>query len=101
MPDIEPNAILKWWTLERKYTMESEIATMIFISHHTTVKVPDVFGYQTAIDHNLVKLPYLVMECIQGNMLFDMGGPEKLTIEQKGKVRRSIANIQVGSVKLS
>jgi hypothetical protein len=93
--DIEPNAILTWWTPERKYTMESEIATMMYLAHHATVRVPIVFRYQTAIERNAVKLPYLVMECIQGNMLFDMGGPDQLTAEQRGKIRGSIANIQV------
>lgn len=75
--------------------MESEIATMKFIAQTTDILVPKVFGYQTFIDGNPVRLPYLLMQCIEGNMLFDLGGPSVLTVDQRAKIRRSIASIQV------
>ncbi|KAB5582236.1 hypothetical protein GE09DRAFT_1210888 [Coniochaeta sp. 2T2.1] len=58
----------RWWTSEEKFAMESEIATMIYVARNT--------------------------DCIEGNMLFDLGGPEILTDEQKAKIRRSVASIQ-------
>ncbi|KAK2859897.1 hypothetical protein FQN49_004596 [Arthroderma sp. PD_2] len=83
-----------WWTAERRFTMESEIATMKYIAKSTEIPVPAVFGYKCSLDKNLVKLPYLLMECIEGNMLYDLGGPGILNDEQKNKIRKSIAAIQ-------
>jgi hypothetical protein len=91
----DQNEILKWWTAERRFTMESEIATMKFIAKSTGIPVPTIFGYRTSIDGNPVKLPYMLMQCIRGNMLFDLGGPGILTSEQKSRIRKSIASIQV------
>jgi hypothetical protein len=38
------------------------------------------------------------MQCIKGNMLYDMGGPDILTCEQKEKIRSSVASIQVFTI---
>ena len=92
-PDQEE--ILKWWTAERRFTMESEIATMKFIAESTDIPVPTIFGHRTSIEGNPVKLPYMLMQCIRGNMLFDLGGPGILTSEQKSRIQKSIASIQV------
>jgi hypothetical protein len=87
--------IFKWWTVERRFTMESEIATMKYVAKFTDILVPTIFGYRTSIDGNAVKLPYILMQCIRGNMLYDLGGPSILTSEQKSRIRKSIASIQV------
>jgi aminoglycoside phosphotransferase (APT) family kinase protein len=75
--------------------MESEIATMKFISQATDIPVPRVFTYNTGLEGNPVGLLYLLMECIEGSMLFDLGGPSILTKEQSTKFRKLIATIQV------
>jgi hypothetical protein len=51
--------------------MESEIATMKYIVEFTTSLVPTIFGFVSSIDGNPVKLPYVLMQCIRGNMLYD------------------------------
>ena len=86
---------LKWWTAERRFTMESEIATMKYYAECTDIPVPTIFGYRTSIAGNTVKLPYMLMQCIRGNMLFDLGGPGVLNHEQRSRIRKSIALIQV------
>lgn len=91
----DQSEILKWWTAERRFTMESEIATMKFIAKSTSIPIPTIFGYRISIDGNPVKLPYMLMQCMRGNMLFDLGGPGILTNEQKSRIRKSIASIQV------
>lgn len=91
-PVLAPDS--SWWTNERQFTMESEIATMKFISQSTDIPVPRVFAYNTGLEQNPVGLPYLLMECIEGNMLYDLGGPNVLTEEQQIKLRKSIASIQ-------
>ena len=91
----DQSEILKWWTAERQFTMESEIATMKYYAECTDIPVPTIFGYRTSIDGNTVKLPYMLMQCIRGNMLFDLGGPGILNNEQKSGIRKSIASIQV------
>ncbi|OJD24731.1 hypothetical protein ACJ73_03910 [Blastomyces percursus] len=93
-PSICCDGDTKWWTAERRFTMESEIATMRYIAESTSIPVPKVFGHRTYIKGNPVKLPYMLMECIRGNMLFDLGGPEILTADQRRKIRKSIASIQ-------
>lgn len=84
-----------WWTAERRFTMESEIATMKYMAKYTTIPVPAIFGYKSSIDGNPVKLPYMLMQCIKGNMLFDLGGPDILNDKQRCSIRKSIASIQV------
>jgi hypothetical protein len=91
----DQDEILKWWTAERRFTMESEIAAMEFYAESTDIPVPTIFGHRTSIDGNPVKLPYMLMQYIRGNMLFDLGGPGILTDEQKKRIRKSIASIQV------
>ncbi|KID94310.1 Protein kinase-like domain protein, partial [Metarhizium majus ARSEF 297] len=91
-PVPEPDS--SWWTSGKQFTMESEIATMKFISQSTDIPVPRVFAYNTGLEKNPVGLPYLLMECIEGNMLYDLGGPNVLTEEQRIKLRKSIASIQ-------
>ncbi|KAI9742400.1 MAG: hypothetical protein M1818_003933 [Claussenomyces sp. TS43310] len=88
------NGRLKWWTAERRFTMESEIATMKYITEFTDIPIPTIFGHRTSIEGNPVKLPYMLMQCIRGNMLFDLGGPGILNNEQKSRIRKSIALIQ-------
>jgi hypothetical protein len=43
----DQNKILKWWTAERQFTMESEIATMKYIAKFTDIPVPTIFGHGT------------------------------------------------------
>lgn len=54
--------------------MESGIVTMKFIAEFTDIPVPTIFGHRTSIEGNPVKLPYMLIQCIRGNMLFDLGG---------------------------
>ncbi|KAH8882420.1 kinase-like protein [Thozetella sp. PMI_491] len=92
------------WTEGARLHMESEIATMIYISRYTDIPVPKVFHYNTRTEGNPVKVPYILMECIEGNILPDLipGGRTLLTDEQKAKIRVSVASIQckVASVPL-
>jgi hypothetical protein len=49
----------------KQHITESEIATMRYVREHTTIPVPEVYGYDTGTD-NLAKTPYILMECIPG-----------------------------------
>lgn len=91
----DPEKIVKWWTENRRYMMESEVATMKYIKSRTKIPVPVVFDYMTVLENNPVRLPFMLMQCIRGNMLFDIGGPDVLTDEQKTIVREAIASTQV------
>lgn len=75
--------------------MQSEIATMKHIAKTTNIPVPEVFGYNICLDANPVGLPYILMHCIEGNMIFDLGGPGVLNPEQSERLHQSIASIQV------
>jgi hypothetical protein len=78
--------------------MESEIATMKYITKFTDIPVPTIFGRRAFIDGNPVKLPYMLMQGIRGNMLFDLGGPGILTGEQKSRIRKSMASYRFGEL---
>jgi len=93
--NFDPDTRSAWWTAERKFTMESEIATMKHIATTTSLPVPTVFGYQTSIDSNPVKLPYVLMQCIRGNTLYDLGGSDILNSKQRKTIRMSVAAVQV------
>ncbi|CRK23650.1 hypothetical protein BN1708_013747 [Verticillium longisporum] len=82
------------WNSQRRFTMESEIATMIHISSKTNIPIPEVFGYDTSMEGNPAGLPFILMQCIQGNTVFDMGGPQILNSLQKTMVLESIASMQ-------
>ncbi|KND89022.1 Altered inheritance of mitochondria protein 9, mitochondrial [Tolypocladium ophioglossoides CBS 100239] len=94
MPSPNPESEGSWWTSEQQFTMQSEIATMKYIAKTTNIPVPEVFGYNICVDANPVGLPYMLMHCIEGNMLYDLGGPCILNSEQSERVRKSIASIQ-------
>lgn len=80
---------------------QSEIATMKYVAEATTIPVPEIFGYNIDLDMNPVGLSYILMHCIEGNMIFDLGGLEVLNPEQRAKLDQSIASIQVCSLEPS
>jgi isoamyl acetate esterase len=49
----------------KQHITESEIATMRYVKQHTTIPVPEVYGYDTTAD-NPAKCPYILMEGIHG-----------------------------------
>lgn len=49
----------------KQHITESEIATMKYVRQHTTIPVPEVYGYDTGTD-NPARSPYILMECIRG-----------------------------------
>jgi hypothetical protein len=56
---------------------------MKYYAECTDIPVPTIFGYRTSIDGNSVKLPYMLMQYIRGNMLFDLRRPGILNTERK------------------
>ncbi|KAH8656424.1 hypothetical protein BGZ61DRAFT_188965 [Ilyonectria robusta] len=95
MPSSNTKSNGSWWTRERQFTMQSEIATMKHIAKTTNIPVPEVFGYNICLDANPVGHPYILMHCIEGNMIFDLGGPGVLNPEQSERLHQSIASIQM------
>lgn len=49
----------------KQHLMESEIATMKYVRQHTSIPVPEVYAFDTTCE-NPAKLPYILMECING-----------------------------------
>lgn len=89
LPDSEEQ-----WTPEELFVMESEIATMKYIANSTEIPIPKVYAYScTAKNH--VKTPFLLMQCIQGNMLYDLGGQSALDAEKRLQMCKTLAWIQV------
>ncbi|KAM0415906.1 hypothetical protein ACHAPT_013117 [Fusarium lateritium] len=79
--------------------MLSEIATMKHIAKTTNIPVPEVFGYDCCLAANPAGLPYMLMSCIEGNMLADLGHePDE---HQRERLHRSILSIQFQLLKTS
>jgi hypothetical protein len=87
--------IRKWQIAKRQFTIESKIEIMKCFANFTNIPIPKIFGHIMSINRNPIKLPYILMKCIRGNMLFDLETSGILITEQKYKVRKSIALIQV------
>lgn len=74
--------------------MESEIATMKYIANNTEIPVPKVYAHSCTAK-NQVKTPFLLMQCIQGNMLYDLGGQSALDAQKRLQMCQKLAWIQV------
>lgn len=89
--------------------MLSELAAMRFLTEHTDIPVPKVLAYNVNKEANLVNGQWMLVECIKGNTLSDLGycgpigfsspdGLRELNDEQKAKVRKGLASLQVCSL---
>ncbi|KAL2366033.1 hypothetical protein RJZ56_001037 [Blastomyces dermatitidis] len=52
-----------------KEKMRSEIATMKYIAEKTTIPIPHLHGYSINSDDNILGLPFMLMEYIEGKTL--------------------------------
>jgi hypothetical protein len=66
---------------KQRFTIESEIITIKYYVNITNILIPKIFGHIISIDRNPIKLPYILIEYIRGNILFDLRSPSILTIE--------------------
>ena len=47
----------------------SEVATMKYVAHNTSIKVPEVYDWDCTV-HNPIKIPYILMERLPGQHLY-------------------------------
>jgi hypothetical protein len=87
--------IRKWQIAKRQFTIEGKIAIIKCFANFTNILIPKIFGHIISINRDPIKLPYILMEYIRGHILFDLKDSGILITEQKYKVRKSIALIQV------
>ena len=71
--------------------VETEVATMKFVSEHTDIPVPDVFHYSPNCQTS-VEWPYILMSKAPGVSLRSIGW-SSLTVAQQCIVMRELANI--------
>lgn len=87
--------VMEWsWGIKEKHEMESEIATMTYVREHTQIPIPHVFGYNLRLAENPVNFPYILMECLKGNVydeLISVGPTEEIW----SRVRSILAWVQV------
>ncbi|KAJ6498725.1 hypothetical protein DFH09DRAFT_872575, partial [Mycena vulgaris] len=72
-------------------SLESEVATMVYVRQHTTIPVPTVYGYCPTRE-NIIGQPFSIVSFTDG---LDMGGIpwEHLPLEAKLIGVRDFANI--------
>lgn len=88
---------LEWtWGEKEKHEMESEIATMAYVRKHTQIPIPKVFGYNSRLAENPVNFPYILMECMKGNVYHELTYAEPIE-EIWSKIRSILAWVQVCS----
>jgi hypothetical protein len=100
IPDMMAGRVIppEWWTDQRVFAFESEIATMIYVAENTDIPVPEIYGWNSSIDGNPAKLPFVFMQCINGNILQDIRGEfahKTLTKDERTKIKKAMAWIQV------
>lgn len=92
----DPKERLSCWkgsTIEPIWS--GEVATMKYLQN-SDVPVPKLYGYDMNIETSPVKLPYILMECLNGNMWYDLGGDDiKLTAEEHERLHCSLAKMEV------
>lgn len=87
--------VMEWsWGKKEKREMESEIATMAYVKEHTQIPIPNVFGYNSRLAENPANFPYILMECMKGNVYDELLGVGP-TEEIWAKVRSILAWVQV------
>ncbi|WEW57028.1 hypothetical protein PRK78_002487 [Emydomyces testavorans] len=62
--------------------MRSEIATMKYISEKTKIPIPRIHGYSIT-NNNALRLPFLLLEYIDGKTLHSMGSMKDMPQEQR------------------
>lgn len=86
---------LEWtWGEKEKREMESEIATMTYVRKNTQIPIPKVFGYNSRLAENPVNFPYILMECMKGNVYHELICAEPIE-EIWSKIRSILAWVQV------
>lgn len=91
----EEEGVMDWyWGKKEKHEMESEIATMAYVRKNTQIPIPKVFGYNSGLAGNPVNFPYILMECMKGNVYHELICAEP-TEEIWSKVRSTLAWVQV------
>jgi hypothetical protein len=73
------------------YVLESEVATMRFLHHNTTLPIPAVHGHDARLGaENRVGMPYIFMEAMPGKRLYGSGRADFIPDKFKPKVYRQI-----------
>ncbi|RGB42738.1 kinase-like domain-containing protein [Rhizophagus diaphanus] len=67
----------------------SEVATMKYVAQNTSIKVPEVYDWDGTV-HNLIKIPYILMERLPGQHLYRVW--DELTVEKKKCVLSQIVD---------
>jgi hypothetical protein len=93
--------VLNAWSPRRRERLKSEIATMRYVAQHSKIPVPTVYGYNTAVEGNPAKLPYILMQCLEGNILYEHPNYDKRSDAEQAKIEKTGAWIQVGYPLLS
>lgn len=66
---------------------------MQLVKERTSVPVPAVFGYITSAK-NEIGAPFMLMECLSGNVGVDLNGVE-IPTQYKASLHREMARLQV------
>lgn len=74
---------------------------MRYVAQHSKIPVPTVYGYNTAGEGNPAKLPYILMQCLEGNILYEHPNYDKRSDAEQAKIEKTGAWIQVGYPLLS
>ena len=78
---------------EGGHLLQREVDCMQLVKERTSVPVPTVFGY-VASAKNEVGAPFMLMECLSGNVGVDLSGVE-IPIQYKASFLKEMARFQV------
>ena len=82
---------------EQSELIQREVDCLQLVKERTTVPVPTVFGYKTSA-RNEVGAPFILMECLSGNIVPDLNGDNVhgVPAQHKSYFYAEMARLQVG-----
>lgn len=76
--------------------LQREIDCMHLVKERTSVPVPTVFGYIASVKND-IGAPFMLMECLSGNVGLDLSGVE-IPAQHKASFHREMARFQVRKI---
>ena len=75
--------------------VQREVDCLQLVKERTTIPVPTVFGYKASA-RNEVGAPFMLMECLSGNIVTDLNNDHRVPAQHKSSFYAEMARIQVG-----
>lgn len=95
MPSLDEDFASSPDSVSVRQRMEAEYNTALLVLAKTSIPVPAIHAIESTSE-NIVKVPFMLMDCISGNVGMDLG--MTLPSQHKSKFIKYMADIHVSSI---